>query len=615
MTKVTKRDGRQVDFNEEKIVKAILKAFIEVDGDTSEYAYAKAGNIAQYIKKRAEEKGQLSIEEIQDLVENGLMATKRKDVAKAYVKYREKRTKDREKNTDWMQEIFEKLEASNIQNQNANVDEMSFGGRKGEADSVLMKKVALEHFVPGYAAKKHVDNEIYIHDLDSYAVGQHNCAARETKFCTAYDGVRSFKDYEDGDEVYVITHTGEVKKAIVKNFGTQKLNKITFSFCGQRFTTERFTSNHRWILKNGEVTERLKIGDKLWKPPVQIREFDFNTASEKEQYFWCLGFILGDGTTAYHYKNGKRQENGGFVRLRLCGKKVEFEKYFRNFEHNTYSLPNGDVCLDFKRASKLKKEFPILKEMSRGEKIALFQGLYTADGQKSGHSKQILTTNPQIAEFIEKEAPALGWFILKVQDKEGEKTNYATRGFTKNYTFIGDTNKYYWTVTDIQEDETEDVWCLIVEDSHSFVLPNGITTGNCLSIPFDDILAKGFSTRQMDIRPAGSINSAFQLLAVVFQLQSLQQFGGVSATHVDWTMVPYVRKSFVKHYLDGLKYFGTDTKECDREELFNLSIEDEFYKKEPAAFRYAMDMTEKETQQAAEGMFHNLNTLQSRSGN
>lgn len=303
MTKVTKRDGRQVDFNEEKIVKAILKAFIEVDGDTSEYAYAKAGNIAQYIKKRAEEKGQLSIEEIQDLVENGLMATKRKDVAKAYVKYREKRTKDREKNTDWMQEIFEKLEASNVQNQNANVDEMSFGGRKGEADSVLMKKVALEHFVPGYAAKKHVDNEIYIHDLDSYAVGE----------------------------------------------------------------------------------------------------------------------------------------------------------------------------------------------------------------------------------------------------------------------------------------------------------------SNCLSIPFDDILAKGFNTRQMDIRPAGSINSAFQLLAVVFQLQSLQQFGGVAATHVDWTMVPYVRKSFVKHYLDGLKYFCADTKEYNKEELFNLSIEDEFYKKEPAAFRYAMDMTEKETQQAAEGMFHNLN--------
>ena len=67
---------------------------------------------------------------------------------------------------------------------------------------------------------------------------------------------------------------------------------------------------------------------------------------------------------------------------------------------------------------------------------------------------------------------------------------------------------------------------------------------NCLSIPFDDLLTKGFHTRQTDVRPANSINTAMQLVAVIFQLQSLQQFGGVSATHLDWTMVPYVKKSF-----------------------------------------------------------------------
>ena len=48
---------------------------------------------------------------------------------------------------------------------------------------------------------------------------------------------------------------------------------------------------------------------------------------------------------------------------------------------------------------------------------------------------------------------------------------------------------------------------------------------NCLSIPFDDLLAKGFNTRQTDVRPANSVNTAFQLVAVIFQLQSLQQFG------------------------------------------------------------------------------------------
>lgn len=135
---------------------------------------------------------------------------------------------------------------------------------------------------------------------------------------------------------------------------------------------------------------------------------------------------------------------------------------------------------------------------------------------------------------------------------------------------------------------------------------------NCLSIPFDDLLANGFNTRQTDVRPAQSINTAFQLVAVIFQLQSLQQFGGVSATHLDWTMVPYVRKSFVKHYRDGLKYIeGVDKVLLDDK----LSIEDDWYKAYSKAYQYAMDMTTKECYQAVEGMYHNLNTLQSRSGN
>lgn len=137
---------------------------------------------------------------------------------------------------------------------------------------------------------------------------------------------------------------------------------------------------------------------------------------------------------------------------------------------------------------------------------------------------------------------------------------------------------------------------------------------NCLSIPFDDLLANGFNTRQTDVRPANSVNTAFQLIAVIFQLQSLQQFGGVSATHIDWTMVPYVRKSFYKHFKDGCLYLEDGTFD---EEFYNntLSIEDEKYKELTHAYEYAMDKTIQEVHQAVEGMYHNLNTLQSRSGN
>ena len=171
---------------------------------------------------------------------------------------------------------------------------------------------------------------------------------------------------------------------------------------------------------------------------------------------------------------------------------------------------------------------------------------------------------------------------------------------------------------------------------------------NCLSIPFDDLLAKGFNTRQTDVRPANSVNTAMQLVAVLFQLQSLQQFGGVSATHLDWTMVPYVRKSFYKHYIvaylkdspDFLKLNILDMLFDDYEDEVGITRnrfddwvdenkeqffektglnKENFYFNNPALNKkYAQSAlydTIVETQQAVEGMYHNLNTLQSRSGN
>ena len=129
------------------------------------------------------------------------------------------------------------------------------------------------------------------------------------------------------------------------------------------------------------------------------------------------------------------------------------------------------------------------------------------------------------------------------------------------------------------------------------------------------MLANGFNTRQTDVRPAQSVNTAFQLVAVIFQLQSLQQFGGVSATHLDWTMVPYVRKSFYKHWKDGMKYVEHTDPCCDNANSDKISIDDMGYKEFGGAYQYAMDMTKKEVYQAVEGLYHNLNTLQSRSGN
>lgn len=309
MNYILKRDGRKVPFNSNKIIDAVLAAFKEVDGKLSDYAYIKAGNIADFIQEAASaEDRAFSVEEIQDLVERGLMATKRKDVAKAYVLYRDERTKERNRNSKLLNKISNHLNATDVKNQNANMDEYSFGGRKGEASNAMMKQYALDYCMSDLSRENHLNNEIYIHDLDSYAIGMHNC----------------------------------------------------------------------------------------------------------------------------------------------------------------------------------------------------------------------------------------------------------------------------------------------------------------LSIPFDDLLQNGFKTRQTDIRPANSISTAFQLVAVIFQLQSLQQFGGVSATHLDWTMVPYVRKSFAKHFKDGIKYcydehiYWEDMDHIPNEINFGNPNNECHADINSKAYNYALAMTKKELKQAAEGMYHNL---------
>ena len=137
---------------------------------------------------------------------------------------------------------------------------------------------------------------------------------------------------------------------------------------------------------------------------------------------------------------------------------------------------------------------------------------------------------------------------------------------------------------------------------------------NCLTVPLDYLLGHGFNTRQTDVRSARSLNTAFQLVAVLFQLQSLQQFGGVSSGHLDTTMVPYIRISFFKHFCTGLKYISNISDKvfdifCQYHNIAmdgSSPIDSEGYLTYKDAYDYALDMTKKECRQGVEGMYHNL---------
>lgn len=168
---VIKRDGTEVTFDKQKIVSAIKKAFAEVGVDGDKTPEMIADTIETFYKT----KDKLDVEEIQDLVEELLMDSEYKSVARAYVRYRYKKEVARNYKDDFLAEIGLKLRADAVENSNANLDEHSFGGRVGAASDVMLKKYALEYCMSEKSRYNHENNLIYIHDLNSYPVGMHNC--------------------------------------------------------------------------------------------------------------------------------------------------------------------------------------------------------------------------------------------------------------------------------------------------------------------------------------------------------------------------------------------------------------------------------------------------------
>ena len=618
---IIKRNGSIESFDKQKIINAINKAFISTDGIL--YEEDTAQTIADEIeeKVRSAPNGSIAVEDIQDWIEDALMLSERRDVAKAYIRYRYKREIARNAKDDFIKAIREKLDGTKIENQNANVDEHSFGGRTGEASDIVTKQLALDYIVSPMSRANHLNNEIYIHDLGSYYVGSHNCFHSDTKFITS-QGVQTFSNYKNNDQITILAPDGIWRPATVKYYGKQNLYKYTF----KKNRTEKIiyaTPNHRWILEDGSFQEGLKVGDKIFESPYYWNDFNFEELSKEGKFYWCLGFIYGDGTIETRYsKKEKQYYKAKTCKVKLCGNKVNFLPRFQELGYGINCWAEepevGRIPYD--------KKIPDFNNLSIECLVAFIHGYYDADGTKSfapNTGKQIYgiqATGKEACDFIEKYFPVAGLYINSIVDKTGQETNFGVRKYTKNYAFFAEaSNKYHWYVKDIEEDDTlQDVWCLQVPEVHAFVLDGGIPTGNCLSIPFDDLLKNGFNTRQTDVRPAQSINTAFQLVAVIFQLQSLNQFGGVSSTHLDWTMVPYVRKSFSKHMKDGLRYIEHV---IDEEYIHSVPNELKFDDLEAndsrhaEVYKYAMEMTERECAQASEGLFHNLNTLQSRSGN
>lgn len=593
--KVEKRDGRIVEFDKSKIENALKKS-----GVTSEKDLLR---LLRIIGVKLGDRDVVTVSDIQKEVETTLMQEGYYDIARDYISYRYLHDIAREKYTKLTQTIKEKIFASNVENSNANMDEKSFGGRKGEMANAILKEFALNNCMSKMARDNHINNEIYQHDLDSYSLGLHNCFVRDTKFLTD-EGIKSFSQFSDGDCVKVLASDGKWRDAVVHYYGRKPMQEITFYRAGKEITFG-CTSDHRWILHDNKITTDIRVGDRLF---CLENSTNFMVSDKRSAEMFCLGFVIGDGC-----------DHGEYIQARLCGNKLKYISIFKqaNYRFSEIRGTSDIVCIKNKLFG--KQTFLTTygwRLLSLEDKIALFNGYMSADGNDANRKTRIVwTSDERVLQMIKEISALAGFHIHKIREKHGD-TNYKKDRILYEVTFtVQYENNTTWVVKSIKKKRHKDyeAWCVEEPITRSFTLDGGVVTGNCLSIPIDKLFKNGFTTRQVDIRPTQSINTAFQLLAVIFQVQSLSQFGGVSVTHLDWSMVPYVRKSFYKHYKTGKKYLCNEDFNLDNVE--DVSILDGVYKRDEKAYKYAYDMTIKELNQAVEGMYHNLNSLQSRSGN
>ena len=358
-----------------------------------------------------------------------------------------------------------------------------------EADTVfqVVEKAILEHdIMPSMRALMAAGPAMEADNISAY-----NCMGVETEFITQ-QGVRRFSDFKDGDKVTVLTHTGAWKPAVVRSYGEQQLFNITL-VRGRSEHTVRATRNHQWILSDGSRTKGLRLKDKLARPPRIVADWEYFNSSPEARNYWALGFVYGDGTLV---KNKAGEYTHSMVRL--CGtNKNNYLERFQELGYKTSCPPSfgGDAIA---YTGHYMKELPTIEKDGFENVVAFVRGYLDADGHKNANGTWpspfdgIQASKDSSIEFIRRFFPAVGAYITQEKDLTGKETNYGVRPTTSHFGLVlgfGDSENSTFSVKDIQESTVETVWCLEVEDDHSFVLPNGIVTGNCSFIAVDSLRA------------------------------------------------------------------------------------------------------------------------------
>lgn len=271
---IMKRSGERVPFDESKIVRAIEKANAEVTIPLEKMSTEKIAEIAAQIRRDAENAGRdLSVEEIQDKVEDSLMIAGYCTLARLYITYRYKHNLDRKKST-----LDKKIESlinvkvnkdgsvsggnEEVNQENSNKDTKVLSVQRDYMAGEWSREYTTKNLLPEDVVNAHRSGLIHVHDTDYMAQPEHNCFSSKTEFVTR-NGVVSFADCKDGQVVEVLDKDSVWREATVKCYGKQKLQDVVLKKNDEGKLVS-CTANHRWILSDETVTTALKEGDVLY---------------------------------------------------------------------------------------------------------------------------------------------------------------------------------------------------------------------------------------------------------------------------------------------------------------------------------------------------------------
>lgn len=445
--RVIKKDSTYEDFNPQKIINAVKKsafrALVVLDDE-------QCDQIVNAVMNKIKEMNikDIPISEMHNIVEYSLELIN-PSIAKSYRDYRNYKIDF----VHIMDAVYKKSQAIRYigDKENANTDSALVATKRSLIFNELNKRLYRKFFmtVPERQACK--EGYIYIHDqvarLDTM-----NCFDRSTRFITA-NGIQSFNEFSDGDEIMVPTHLGNWKKGVVHSYGWQKLQRVYFKRGNSNEKSVLVTPNHRWILKDGSETTNLKVGDKLIYTP------DISSFNEETKSYQC----------------------------------------------------------------------------------------YTNSGDRT-------------------------WVVTRI---EPATLNPKSK-----------------------------VWCLEVEDDHSFLLEGGIPTGNCCLFDAKTVLSGGFEMGNVWYNEPKTLDVAFDVIGDIILSTASQQYGGFTIPEIDKLLIPYAEKSYQLYYTEYLNII-------DYDEPGNPEIPQLIHNK---ADKYAMKKVNREFEQGFQGIEMKLNTVGSSRG-